>query len=169
MRKILTAAGICVCLALCSMRAYAAEIVCDGNACVIVFTEAEKPQEATTVEKPKAVAAKEQNAPETPDVQGPATVLTPRGGYVSFLQSAEQAIRAAEGPITIATDTWISFNRPVMQAIEDTGKETVVRYRYRGTVYETVIPAGYPATSLLNADGYCGFLHLQSMFGSESL
>jgi hypothetical protein len=42
-----------------------------------------------------------------------------------------------------------------------------VTYVYKGKKYKTVIPAGYPVLDLLDENGYCGFLYLNLIFGSE--
>lgn len=88
--------------------------------------------------------------------------------YRLFQKEAEKRIRSADDPVIIGTNTWISFHRSVMQAIEETGKAVTVQYRHGGTSCEVTIPAGCPATALLTENGYCGFLYLQAQFGAAA-
>lgn len=159
---------------------------CEGDACIVVRDDAlQQPspwsslqtntgtKEASKV-KPQQVTEIISEQPPVPEVQQTSQTasIIPRksteNDYVLFLQQAEESIRNTENEtVIIETKTWISFNRKVMQAVEETGREVVVRYRFQQKLYETTVPAGTRATEMLTEDGYCGFLYLQTVFGSE--
>ena len=42
----------------------------------------------------------------------------------------------------------------------------VVRFRYLGKRWRVVVPAGYAVQTLLNQEGYSGFLYLSAVFGA---
>lgn len=45
----------------------------------------------------------------------------------------------------------------------------IINYIYKGKGYSVTIPAGYDVMSLLDENGYCGFLYLGSIFGTTEL
>ena len=45
----------------------------------------------------------------------------------------------------------------------------IINYIYKGKGYSVTIPAGYEMMSLLDENGYCGFLYLGSIFGTTEL
>ena len=165
------------------LTAYAVED-CEGDECIAVRDEPLFPSPWSglqTETKPAAPAPNPEKKQETTENPAPAKSPQPQHQMTSevrkdaekdfmlFQSEAESAVRHAEEPVTIRTRTWISFHRKVMQAIEEEQKDVMVQYRLKGDWYEVRIPAGYPATKLLTEDGWCGFLYLQAIFGSERI
>lgn len=68
--------------------------------------------------------------------------------------------------IVIKTDKWISFDKETLTAFEKSGKAVLVIYKYNGEIYQFLIPAGYPASTLANAQGYVGFLYIKHIMES---
>lgn len=70
--------------------------------------------------------------------------------------------------ITFDTNVWMSFDKKTMTAIKNSPVDVVVKFRDPITKirYQVVIPAGTDTTSLLNEEGYCGFMYLAKNFGA---
>ncbi len=101
--------------------------------------------------------------------------------YSGFLQECEKSILTLKpmnrtspnlqlsvnnSGLTIKTKTWMSFNRKVIEALSKRPDLALdLSFFYKGKWYRAIIPAGYDLTSLLNEEGYCGFLYLYSLFG----
>ncbi len=92
--------------------------------------------------------------------------------YQAFLQETCRQIEDAEQntQVVIKTNRWISFNQSVSTAIMSRPDvEVKVEYLYKGDEYRVTIPAETDVIQLLDENGYCGFLYLAQVFGSEEL
>lgn len=91
----------------------------------------------------------------------------PNSAYVSFLEEAEERIRDA-GPgeqVVISTDRWISFDRRVFdRLVEREDVSVLIKYRYEGSDYAVLIPAGADVSGLPDENGFCGFRYLAGQF-----
>lgn len=90
-------------------------------------------------------------------------------GIISTVDKSKKEtamITIQDDRIVIDAKEWISFNRKVYQSIADAGKEVTILYTYDGVKYSVTIPAGYDVMSLVNEDGYCGFLNLAGHLGA---
>lgn len=95
----------------------------------------------------------------------------PNSAYASFLEEAAERIRdAGQGEqVVISTDRWISFDRRVLaQLAEREDVSVLITYRYEGSDFAVLIPAGMDANGLADENGFCGFRYLASLFGDES-
>lgn len=64
----------------------------------------------------------------------------------------------------------ISFNKKTFEALSKRNDVDIeVVYMWQGKKYRVVIPAGYDILSLLDKNGYCGCLYLNSIFGSTEI
>ena len=97
--------------------------------------------------------------------------FVPNSAYAAFLEAAVYAIQnAQEGEVLIETERWISFNQPVFDVIANRPEVSVtVRYRYEGKQYEVTIPAGADINGLTDENGFCGFRHLDQIFGGREI
>ena len=92
-------------------------------------------------------------------------------GYAQFQKDTTEKIKAATGnTVTIKTDIWISFHKSVIEELAQHPELSLtIEYRRDGKRYSTTIPAGYDVRSLLNDEGYVGFLYLNTKFGRTEL
>ena len=113
------------------------------------------------------------------------TAQTPENNYGVFQESIKTSVdtaiaqaaqqAAATGtaadvkPIAIDTGVWISFKGDVYQKLQDSGLPVQITFRYRGVRYRVDIPAGADLMSLVDENGYCGFLNLMAHFGGTVL
>lgn len=96
-------------------------------------------------------------------------VVIPQTWYSTKQQEFQQVVNTIpqSGVCILEADDLISFNRKTFEAFSSRTDITyVIIYKWNGNTYQTVIPAGYPVMDLLNEDGYCGCLYLNSVFGS---
>ena len=76
----------------------------------------------------------------------------------------------ANGAFNIVTDTVACFDAKMIEAIAARPDIDVnVVFTYGGKKIKVVIPAGYDVKSLLDANGYCGFLRLLLLLGGTQL
>lgn len=87
-------------------------------------------------------------------------------GITDTVSKEDSLITVQEESIVIDAKEWISFNRKVYQSIADAGKAVTILYTYEGEKYSVTIPAGYDIMSLVNEEGYCGFLNLAAHLGA---
>lgn len=97
--------------------------------------------------------------------------FVPNSAYAAFLEEAAGAVQNAQtGEVVIETERWISFNQSVFDAIALRPEVAVtVRYRYGGSRYEVTIPAGAEMGELTDENGFCGFRHLDQVFGGKEI
>ena len=122
----------------------------------------EKPQE----EKPQEEKPKEERSEEPEEPQ------TAENNYIVFHDTVKKMIKdtaAGQGTITIDTKNWISFRWDVYQELQDSGRPVQITFSYRGERYRVDIPAGADLMSLVDENGYCGFLNLMAHFGGTKL
>ena len=96
-------------------------------------------------------------------------VVIPQSWYSRKQQEFQQVVNTIpqSGVCILEADDLISFNRKTFAAFSSRTDITyVIIYKWNGNTYQTVIPAGYPVMDLLNEDGYCGCLYLNSVVGS---
>ncbi len=76
----------------------------------------------------------------------------------------------AGGALNIETDRVACFDSKMMEAIAARSDIDVnVVFTYGGKKLKVTIPAGYDVRSLLDANGYCGFLRLMAILGASEL
>lgn len=76
----------------------------------------------------------------------------------------------AGGTLTLDMKDCISFNKKTFVILAQRKDVDIqIIYTWKGKKYLVVIPAGYDILSLLDANGYCGCLYLNSVFGSTEL
>lgn len=97
--------------------------------------------------------------------------FVPNSAYAAFLEEAAGAIQNAQtGEVVIETERWISFNQSVFDAMAMRPEVSVtVRYRYGESRYEVTIPAGAEVSGLADENGFCGFRHLDQVFGGKEI
>ncbi len=92
----------------------------------------------------------------------------PNSAYVSFLEEAAERIQDAGWgeQVVISTDRWISFDRRVFDRLAEREDVSVlVEYRYEGSDFAVLLPAGKSMEEVLDENGFCGFRYLASLFG----
>jgi len=92
----------------------------------------------------------------------------PNSAYASFLEETAERIKdAGQGEqVVISTDRWISFDKRVLaQLAEREDISVLIAYRYEGSDFAVLIPAGTDVNGLADENGYCGFRYLASLFG----
>lgn len=118
-------------------------------------------------EKPKEERSEEPKEPQTAE-----------NNYVVFHDTVKKMIKdaaagqgttAGQGTITIDTKNWISFRGDVYQELQNSGRPVQITFTYRGNRYRVDIPAGADLMSLVDENGYCGFLNLMAHFGGTKL
>ena len=123
------------------------------------------PEEKPKEEKPREERSEEpEEEPEEPQ--------TAENNYVVFHDTVKKMIKdtaAGQGTITIDTKNWISFRWDVYQELQDSGRPVQITFSYRGERYRVDIPAGADLMSLVDENGYCGFLNLMAHFGGTKL
>lgn len=91
--------------------------------------------------------------------------------YVFNKNTAEKIKNAQQGAtIKIETSKWISFHKMVMQALADRPDVSLevsfLDGEYKGNRVSFTIPAGTDTLSLLDDNGFAGFLYLAGKFGT---
>ena len=97
------------------------------------------------------------------------TTVQINSGYVEFQKAVRSQIKNAAPGAVLEVDgkNWMSFDRSTMEELSKRKDLTVVvRFRYLGKRWRVVVPAGYAVQTLLNQEGYTGFLYLSAVFGA---
>ena len=97
------------------------------------------------------------------------TTVQKSSGYVEFQKAVRSQIKNAAPGAVLEVDgkNWMSFDRSTMEELSKRNDLTVVvRFRYLGKRWRVVVPAGYAVQTLLNQEGYSGFLYLSAVFGA---
>lgn len=97
------------------------------------------------------------------------TTVQKSSGYVEFQKAVRSQIKNAAPGAVVEIDgkNWMSFDRSTMEELSKRNDLTVVvRFRYLGKRWRVVVPAGYAVQTLLNQEGYTGFLYLSAVFGA---
>lgn len=96
------------------------------------------------------------------------TTVQKSSGYAEFQKAVRSQIKNAAPGAVVEIDgkNWMSFDRSTMEELSKRNDLTVVvRFRYLGKRWRVVVPAGYAVQTLLNQEGYTGFLYLSAVFG----
>jgi uncharacterized repeat protein (TIGR02543 family) len=96
----------------------------------------------------------------------------PISGYTVFIADTCKTVKnaAAGATVKITTDRWVSFHHSVIEQLQkrpDVGMD--LKYRYKGKAYEILIPAGTDLSSLIDKNGYIGFLQLAAKLGATQV
>lgn len=97
--------------------------------------------------------------------------FSPCSPYVAFQgETAHRIETAAEGErIEVKTSHFINFDKQVMKALSERPDVSVyvsfLDGEYKGNRVSFVIPAGEDTMSLLDENGYCGFIYLGNKYG----
>ena len=97
------------------------------------------------------------------------TTVQKSSGYAEFQKAVRSQIKNAAPGAVVEIDgkNWMSFDRSTMEELSKRKDLTVVvRFWYLGKRWRVVVPAGYAVQTLLNQEGYSGFLSLSSVFGA---
>ena len=98
----------------------------------------------------------------------------PTSAYNVFNRNTAEKIKnAKQGAIVkIETSRWISFHKMVMQALADRPDVSLevsfLDGEYKGNRVSFTIPAGTDTLSLLDENGFSGFLYLAGKFGTAN-
>lgn len=71
--------------------------------------------------------------------------------------------------VNIDTGIWVSFNRQVYEEIEKSNVPVTITFIYENVRYTVTIPAYAKVTSLVDENGYCGFLNLGAHYGYDKI
>ncbi len=96
----------------------------------------------------------------------------PISGYIAFNEDAAAKIRNAKSgqEVVITTEKWISFYSVVWNELaKRPDVRLVIDYKDNGKMYEVVIPPAASVSSLMNEEGYAGFLFLSGKFGRQQI
>ena len=133
---------------------------------------AQAPAGAITVSAPAAAPTAEVAA-----ISGdkPASMVSLNLGKVTPIQYRELVVQnvataPANGAFNIETDRVSYFDRNMINALAARSDIDVnVVFMYAGKRMKVTIPAGYDVKTLLDANGYCGFLRLMAILGGTEL
>jgi len=123
--------------------------------------------------------AKEDKKDDTPkEIEVPKTPETHYGTFqedaINKVQSALANIKnsTANGTsgnssmgVVIDTGIWVSFHKKVYEEIQKSNLPVTITFIYAHTRYTVTIPAGANVLSLVDENGYCGFLNLGAHYG----
>ncbi len=98
----------------------------------------------------------------------------PTSAFYVFNKNAQDKIKNAKQGATVKIETsrWISFHKMVMQALADRPDVSLevsfLDGEYKGNRLSFTIPAGTDTLSLLDENGFSGFLYLAGKFGTAN-
>ncbi len=98
----------------------------------------------------------------------------PTSAYNVFNRNTAEKIKNAKQGATVKIETsrWISFHKMVMQALADRPDVSLevsfLDGEYKGNRVSFTIPAGTDTLSLLDENGFSGFLYLAGKFGTAN-
>ena len=97
--------------------------------------------------------------------------IIPGTACASFLDhTADAILHTKESEVIAETSIWTCLDRRVTDALMARPDVSLtLNYTYQGIRYTVTIPAGTNASELLDANGYCGFRYLDSLFHGSSL
>ncbi|MBP3242168.1 MAG: hypothetical protein J6M92_16755 [Oribacterium sp.] len=129
------------------------------EAVTVVSSSAEAPAQALPIEGAVAPAR---------SVSVNMTKLTPAQYKEVVVQNV--AATPAGTTLRLETDRVSVFDRTMIEAIASNPTIDVeVLFTYNGQKFRVVIPAGYDVRTLLDSNGYCGFLRLAALLGSQTV
>ncbi|MDO4513464.1 MAG: hypothetical protein Q4B72_05455 [Lachnospiraceae bacterium] len=138
----------------------------------------------TQVDVPDDNEISDQTVPdEKPDEEPHEVPQTPENNYGLFQDKISNMIADIEkktqtdstvanpssDPIVLDTGNWVSFKGDVYQKLQDSGRPIQITFRYKGKNYRVDIPADADLMSLVDENGYCGFMNLMAHFGGTEL
>ena len=100
---------------------------------------------------------------------------TADNNYGLFLKDIMRQIREAmeaedkNAPIILNTGDWISFTGSVYELLQESNRPVQITFIYQAERYRVDIPAGADYMSLVDENGYCGFLNLMAHFGGTKI
>lgn len=71
--------------------------------------------------------------------------------------------------VELNTGVWVSFHKSVYEKIQKCTVPVSISFIYQGTRYVVTIPANADVLSLVDENGYCGFLNLGAHYGYDSV
>ena len=71
--------------------------------------------------------------------------------------------------VELNTGIWVSFHKSVYEEIQKCDVPVSITFIYQGTRYVVTIPANADVLSLVDQNGYCGFLNLGAHYGYDSI
>ncbi|MBR1643617.1 MAG: chitobiase/beta-hexosaminidase C-terminal domain-containing protein [Butyrivibrio sp.] len=105
------------------------------------------------------------------DICGDIQTRVPITAYYVFNKNTSEKIRKAGQGATVKIETsrWISFHKMVMQALADRPDVSLevsfLDGEYKGNRVSFIVPAGTDTVSLLDDNGFAGFLYLAGKLG----
>lgn len=108
------------------------------------------------------------------DICGDIQTRVPITAYYIFNKNTSEKIRKAGQGATVKIETsrWISFHKMVMQALVDRPDVSLevsfLDGEYKGNRVSFIVPAGTDTLSLLDENGFSGFLYLAGKFGTAN-
>lgn len=82
---------------------------------------------------------------------------------------SEGSGQSSQTPVVIDTGVWCSFKKNVYQTLQDSNRPVQITFCYKGERFRVDIPAGADLMSLVDENGYCGFLNLMAHFGGTKI
>ena len=108
------------------------------------------------------------------DICGDNQTRVPITAYYVFNKNTSEKIRKAGQGATVKIETsrWISFHKMVMEALAERPDVTLrisfLDEEYKGNRVTVTIPAGTDTLSLVDENGFVGFLYLAGKFGTAN-
>ena len=93
------------------------------------------------------------------------SVINTIDNTLSQLQTTSNTVNT----IKIDTGVWISLKNDVYMKLQESDLPIEISFIYKGERYRIDIPAGSDLMSLVDENGYCGFLNLMAHFGGTKL
>ncbi|WP_026521196.1 InlB B-repeat-containing protein [Butyrivibrio sp. VCB2001] len=85
--------------------------------------------------------------------------------YVETIKNTVQAV-PTQGVAVIETNEVATFDKNIIEAMAERNDVSyIIVFKHDGFKKKVVIPAGYDVQSLLDENGYCGFLRLAAILG----
>jgi len=71
--------------------------------------------------------------------------------------------------VELNTGVWVSFHKSVYEEIQKCNVPVTITFIHEGTRYVVTIPSNANVLSLVDENGYCGFLNLGAHYGYDSI
>jgi len=71
--------------------------------------------------------------------------------------------------VELNTGIWVSFHKSVYEEIQKCNVPVTITFIHEGTRYVVTIPSNANVLSLVDENGYCGFLNLGAHYGYDSI
>ena len=122
---------------------------------------------------------------ETKEEEKPVEVpKTPETHYGTFQEDAINKVQTAivninkattngttsqTKKVELNTGVWVSFHKSVYEEIQKCNLPVTITFIHEGTRYVVTIPSNANVLSLVDENGYCGFLNLGAHYGYDSI